>query len=247
MLVPMFSRSKQSAVIVALVVLVVGALLVGGLAGLVGGGGGGAESPAPRDETLITPLPESDELLALARRDADDPLALGDPDAPVVMIEYADFQCALCGRYARRTHPVLIEEYVATGVLRIEFRNYPTFGPESDTAARAAWAAGRQGRFWEFYTAVYAEDAHVNTGRFTEAGVRELAEQVGVPDMEQFAAELDSAEAGQAVGRDAEEAVDLGVMTSPSFLINGYPLLGAQPVAEFRNVIDQLYAAEQNT
>ncbi|MDB1087386.1 thioredoxin domain-containing protein [Streptomyces sp. ACA25] len=247
----MFTRKKQSATVIVLVVLVVGAMLLSGLSMIGGSGGGGSSSnddgaPAP-EEGALEPLPADHPVHTLVRRDADDPLAKGDVDAPIVMIEYSDFQCPLCSRYARTTAPQLVEEYVNTGQLRIEYRNFPIFGPESDNAARGSWAAGRQGLFWEFYEVAYAEEVHRDSGRFTEDAVRGLAEEAGVPDLEQFTEDMNSEEAGEAVGRDAEEAYQLGVTSTPSFLINGHPLIGAQPADTFREAIDQLLAAEQRS
>lgn len=108
------------------------------------------DDPDPRDKQgsrsaatveLTTPGPVDESLLALARRDSGDALAVGRADAPVVMIEYSDFQCPFCGRFARETEPELNRSHVDRGVLRIEWRNFPVFGEESEQAAR-----GRLGR-----------------------------------------------------------------------------------------------------
>ena len=69
-------------------------------------------------------------------------MALGDVDAPVVMISYSEFQCPFCGKYARDTEPILVEKYVDSGVLRIEWRDFPYLGPESTTAAQAGRGSG---------------------------------------------------------------------------------------------------------
>ncbi|RMI37535.1 DsbA family protein [Streptomyces triticirhizae] len=234
-------RSRRAAVGVVAVVVVL-FLLVGSAAALLVGGGDEASDGAGGEESVV-PLPDGHPALELARRDADDPLAIGDVDAPVVVIEYADFQCAFCGTHARGVHERLVEEYVETGVVRIEFRNFPINGPESDAAARAAWAAGRQGRFEEFYRAAFAEEFHLDSGRFSEEGLRELAEEAGVPDVELMLTEMESPEAGEAVGADAEEAMELGIVTPPSFLVNGHPVQGARPFDEFAEVIEPLAEA----
>lgn len=240
-------RSRRLVVGVVAVAVVL-FLLVGAVAGLLAGGDDEATDGAggPAGET-VAPLPEGHPALALARRDADDPLALGEADAPVVLIEYADFQCAFCGSHARGVHDRLVEEYVEQGVLRIEFRNFPINGPESDAAARAAWAAGRQGRFWEFYRAAFAEEFHLESGRFSEEGLRELAERAGVPDVELLLTEMELPEAGEAVGADAEEAMELGVTTPPSFLVNGHPIQGARPFDEFVELIEPLALAAEGS
>ncbi len=242
---PVAKRRRLAAALLAAALVCV--LMVGVLSA-IGSPSGDDEDGAPgqgQEQGEVQPLPEGHPALDLARLDAGDPLAAGPADAPVVMIQYVDFQDAFAGIHARGTHGELVEEYVDAGVLRIEFRNFPINGPESDAAARAAWAAGQQDRFWQFHDAALAEEFHRDSGRFGEEGVLDLAEAAGVPDLERFEADMASEEAGEAVGRDAQEAYDLGVTSTPSFLINGQALHGARPADEFRNVIDQLYEAAE--
>ncbi|MBM7440003.1 protein-disulfide isomerase [Streptomyces sp. HB132] len=73
------------------------------------------------------------------------------------MIEYSDFQCPFCGQFARKTEPELLRSYVDKGVLRIEWRNFPVFGPESEQAALAGWPAGQLNKFWEFHDVAYSK------------------------------------------------------------------------------------------
>ncbi|MFJ8310021.1 MULTISPECIES: DsbA family protein [unclassified Streptomyces] len=176
------------------------------------------------------------ELEKLARRDAKDPLAQGRADAPVVMIEYADFKCSYCGKFARDTESQLVKKYVDNGTLRIEWRNFPIFGAESEAAARGAWAAGQQGKFWQFHAAAYAEGSKEKG--FGADRLKELAKEAGVPDEARFAADLDSDAAKAAVKKDQDEAYGLGASSTPSFLINGRPMAGAQPMDAFAQAID---------
>lgn len=180
----------------------------------------------------------SPALMALARRDDGDPLAQGKKDAPVVMIEYADFGCSFCGKFARDTEPELVEKYVDAGVLRIEWRNLPLFGKGSERAARAAWAAGEQGRFWQFHKAAYADEDAKSKG-FDAEQLRDFAEQAGVPDLERFEQDTDSGAAKKSVARDKEEATGLGASSTPVFLINGEPVSGAQPDQIFTDAIER--------
>ncbi|GAA2964194.1 DsbA family protein [Streptomyces enissocaesilis] len=176
------------------------------------------------------------ELAKLARRDAGDTLAQGRTDAPVVLIEYADFKCGYCGKFARDTEPALVKKYVDNGTLRIEWRNFPIFGKESDAAARAAWAAGQQGRFWQFHAAAYAEGAKEKG--FGDAGLKALAEEAGIEDIARFTRDTGSEAAAEAVKKDQEEAYRLGATSTPSFLVNGRPLAGAQPAGTFTEAIE---------
>ncbi|WNF28444.1 thioredoxin domain-containing protein [Streptomyces sp. C11-1] len=220
-------------------------------AGLLGFASYKATSPddSSRD-TAATPAAEVSadpgegiypELAKLARRDADDKLAVGRADAPVVLIEYADFKCGYCGKFARDTEPELIEKYVKDGTLRIEWRNFPIFGEESENAARGAWAAGQQDRFWEFHRAAYAEGAKEKG--FGKDRVKALAEEAGVKDLDRFMKDLDGKAAREAVAKDQEQAYGIGATSTPSFLINGRPIAGAQPEETFTQAIEA--AAEQ--
>ncbi|MET7860713.1 thioredoxin domain-containing protein [Streptomyces sp. NPDC005318] len=185
------------------------------------------------------------ELVKLARRDPGDKLARGRADAPVVVIEYADFTCSHCARFARDTEPALVKKYVDNGTLRIEWRNFPIFGAESEAAARAAWAAGQQDRFWQFHAAAYAEG--VKEKGFGKATLTALARQAGVADLDRFARDADSPAARAAVSRDQEEAYGIGATSTPSFLINGRPIVGYQPVAVFAQVIEAAVGGTGNT
>lgn len=176
------------------------------------------------------------ELEAYARRDAADRLALGRADAPVVLIEYADFKCGYCGKFARDTEPELVKRYVDAGTLRIEWRNFPIFGEESEAAARASWAAGQQGRFWEFHKAAYARGAKEKG--FGKERLTALAREAGVPDLARFTRDTDGAAARTAVGKDQEQGYSLGATSTPSFLVNGRPIAGAQPMEAFTQAID---------
>nr|WP_079023823.1 DsbA family protein [Streptomyces odonnellii] len=176
------------------------------------------------------------ELVKLARRDAADRLAVGRPDAPVVMVEYADFKCGYCGKFARDSEPALVKKYVGDGTLRIEWRNFPIFGNESEAAARASWAAGRQGRFWQFHAAAYAQGSKEKG--FSADRLDDLARTAGVKDLDRFRDDRESDAAEAAVRKDQAEAYGLGATSTPSFLVNGRPIAGAQPTETFTRVIE---------
>lgn len=109
-------------------------------------------------------------------------LVLGDPDAPVTLVEYADLQCPYCAEWARSTLPVLIDEYIRTGQVRIVFRGLAFIGPDSEQALRVVLGASRQNRSWDVLDALYRRQGAENRGWVTEellaevAGPRALAE-----------------------------------------------------------------------
>ncbi|MEU1074416.1 MULTISPECIES: thioredoxin domain-containing protein [unclassified Streptomyces] len=218
--------------------VVAAAALLGAVSYGANSSGDGRGSAAA--EAVEPPAGTFPELEKLARRDRGDALAQGRPDAPVVMIEYADFACSYCGKFARDTEPALVRKYVDAGTLRIEWRNMPIFGAESEAAARAAWAAGRQGRFWQFHTAAYAHGSKEKG--FGKDRLRALAKEAGVNDLDRFARDADSDEAKASVKKDQEEAYGLGASSTPSFVINGRPLAGAQPLDTFAQAVDEAAA-----
>ena len=178
----------------------------------------------------------------LAHRIAGDPLAQGNINAPVVMVMFSDFRCPFCAEFSRITEPVLVRKYVDTGILRIEWRDFPIFGAQSTAAAIAGRAAAAQGRFFPFAQAVYAVAPQTGHPDLSAAALVGFARKAGVPDIARFTAALDNPAAATAVAADLDQASNLGVPSTPAFIINGYPLVGAQPLAEFTALIDKIRA-----
>lgn len=163
--------------------------------------------------------------------------SLGRSDAPVTMIEYADFQCPYCGKFARETEPELIERFVETGLLRIEWRDFPYLGSESMRAALAARAAQEQGKFWEFHDAAYAVQGSPNSGTFSDENLLMIAQDIGL-DMERFEDAFLSERYGDAVEASFRMGQDAGVTGTPTFVIDGRVIVGAQPLEVFIRAIE---------
>lgn len=241
---PNVSPGRRSAVLpwaIAAVaaVVAVGAILVPRISGAAEGSAG---SDAPAPASVQTNDRGDGDTAAGERREEGDPTAMGKTDAPVVMISYSDFQCPYCGKFARSTEQDLIKKYVATGELRIEWRDFPYLGKESVTAAHAARAAAAQGKFWEFHDALYAEQLPPNSGKLTEEYLTGVADETGL-DVARFAQDMSSATTAKLVQRDFDEAMAVGVTGTPSFLVNGVPIIGALPVAEFEATIERALKA----
>ena len=232
---------RRKSPVLPLTVAVVAGLLL--LATLVGPAIGGGDDPATEGEsgsTATSPQRKApdDTWQRLVRREPEDPMALGDVDAPVVMLAYSEFQCPFCGKFARDTEPTLVEKYVEDGTLRIEWRDFPYLGPESRTAAEAGRAAAAQGKFWEFHDAMYAAQLPPNSGGLDEDYLAGVAQQVGL-DVDRFRADLTSESAKQDIARDFTEGQAIGVTGTPAFVINGIPVIGAQPTEVFETTIEQ--------
>lgn len=164
--------------------------------------------------------------------------ARGNEDAPVVMVEYADFQCPFCGQFTREVEPYLVEEYVESGILRIEWRDFPYRGQESINAALAARAAQEQGKFWEYHDLLYQNQGTPNSGAFTDEKLVALAEEAGL-DVERLASDFTSGRYEGVVSRDLEEAASKGIPGTPTFFVNDKPLVGVQPVEAFEGAIEE--------
>ncbi len=195
-----------------------------------------APDEAAQSSTALTPEQET-FLLDLQRREVDDPMALGDVDAPVVLIEYADYRCPYCAKWAQETKPGL-DDLVEDGTLRIEYRDIAILGEDSLAASIAARAAGTQGLYWEYHDALFDVTADGDHPSLPADKLLELAEQVGVPDLAAFEEDLDSAELREDVATETDTARELGITSTPTFLINTTPLQGAQPLDTFRHIIE---------
>ncbi|WP_017624172.1 DsbA family protein [Nocardiopsis chromatogenes] len=229
-----------SAAIVVVIAVGVAVRLGGGgdeASGASASGGAGAPDTAGGSADLRE-MGES-----LARRDADDPTALGDPDAPVVLIAYSDFQCPFCAKWVQDTQPELVDRYVDPGDLRIEWREFPYKGGTSRTMAVGARAAAEQGAFWEYHEAVYAahDDLEGTAPGAIGAELAAIAEDIGL-DTATFAEDLERQDLADEVEADFAEGRDIGVTGTPAFLVNGQPVIGAQPLDVFTQTIDQALA-----
>ncbi|WP_017607321.1 DsbA family protein [Nocardiopsis xinjiangensis] len=175
----------------------------------------------------------------LARRDGEDPAALGEEDAPIVLIGYSDYQCPYCARWVEEVQPELVERYVEPGDLRIEWREFPYMGETSHMLSVGAHAAGEQGAYWDYHEAVYgAQETFKDEDPETLADLLTgVAEDQGL-DAERFADDLAEDDLNAAVDGDFAEGQRLGVSGTPAFIINGTPVFGAQPLDVFTDAID---------
>jgi protein-disulfide isomerase len=195
----------------------------------------GAAAPEPE---AAPPPPEVQELLLdLQRRDADDPLAEGDVDAPVVMIEYADYRCPYCARFHLDERPEL-QPLIDDGTLRIEFRDLVLFDEPSRLAAVAARAAAQQGQLTAYQTVLFARSAE-GQAELTPEDLVAMAAEVGVADLDAFRTALDDEELDALVRADTEEARSIGVTSTPTFLVNTAVVQGAYEAEHMIDVIEQ--------
>jgi formylglycine-generating enzyme required for sulfatase activity/protein-disulfide isomerase len=164
---------------------------------------------------------------------ADDDAFLGPEDAPVVMVEFADFQCPYCARFYDETLPLILEKY--PNKVKFVYRDLIIFGEESLQAAMAAECAEEQDAFWAMHDRLFEENLRQG-GQVSSENLMGLAEAIGL-DIAAFSECMSSQRYQPEVLADYEAAQALGLTGTPSFLINGELVVGAQPFDVFDGLI----------
>jgi protein-disulfide isomerase len=146
-------------------------------------------------------------------------LALGDPKAPVRIVEFADLQCPFCRDYSLGTMPRLIRDDVRTGKVRMEFQSLAFIGPDSERAARVAQAAAAQNKLWNFVDLAYRNQGRENSGWASDAFLRALATAVPGLDVRRVLAQRDSAAVTARLDAANALATRSRVSSTPTFLV----------------------------
>ncbi|MDW8293605.1 MAG: DsbA family protein [Anaerolineae bacterium] len=168
--------------------------------------------------------------------------AQGQESAPVLIVEYSDFECGFCRRFYEETFPRIVQDYVNTGKVRFVYKHFPVLRETSSLKAEAAECAADQGRFWEFHNALFSDRVPLGADRgVVEQALEQVARELNM-NVEAFAACLKNGSTRARVAEDFGEAQEFGVRGTPSFLINGEPLVGAQPYIAFQRAIEKALA-----
>ncbi len=172
----------------------------------------------------------------IGRQDRDGNWFLGDPEAPVELVEFSDLQCPACASY----HPYIMRFLkIYQGKLRFVYRHFPLISihPQSPLAALAAEAAGKQGRFFEMVELLFEKQKEWGAVREPRPLFIDYAKQLGL-DIQKFQEDLFDEELARKVNADLTEAREKGLNSTPSFFINGERVVVRNP-AELLEKIDQ--------
>lgn len=167
--------------------------------------------------------------------------AMGDPNAPVVIEEYSDFGCGHCANFSDGAALEIANAYVATG--QVYFVSHSVGGllgsQTSQQLAEAAYCATDQEKYWEFHDYVFANQAalYANANPPIDKYIASFAEALEI-ETGAFEECLSSRQYKDRVQEDQLEAVQAGINSTPSFLVNGTLLVGNQPFTEFQNMIE---------
>ena len=174
--------------------------------------------------TQFKPVGEiaSSDRVIPAQRDG---LTLGSPDAPVQVVEFADFQCPACASYWANLEPTILKEYVETGKVYYKYSPFSFLGTgqawdESVKAAEAAYCANDQQKFWEYRDMIFANHNGENQGAYSKERLVAFAKELEM-DMDTFNACFNSEKYSQQVQADNQFASEQGASYTPSFLIDG--------------------------
>ena len=150
-------------------------------------------------------------------------LTVGNPDAPVVVEVYEDFQCPVCRNFTETVEPLIIENYVNTGQALYIFRQYPFIGSESFAASNASMCANAQDRFWDYHDILYANQTGENIGAFSNKRLQAFAENLGL-DMDSFNACFNKSTYDDQIKEDKAKGLAAQVSGTPTVFVNGRAL-----------------------
>lgn len=165
----------------------------------------------------------------------------GSERAPVTLVEFSDFLCFYCGKFAKETLPAIDEMFIRSGKVRFVYRHMALFGEASLRAAEASTCAFDQGKFWEYHDLLFGKRGPL---AFASARLKEYAASLGL-NAKGFAACLDGGKFAEIVETETLMGRALHLTGTPAFLLNGEPLIGAQPFELFRARIDEILKADR--
>jgi len=205
----------------------------------------------------LRPVAEVVTVESRARFQADG-ASMGDPSAPIQIVEYSDFQCPFCDRHYTDTEPLLEQYYIDTGKVLFTYKSAGNFvsggagsaRTESQDAAAAAYCAGDQGKFWEMHDSLFENNRDVeNQGSFTSRRLTAIAETVAGLDMAEYQDCYDSGKYEDRVQEDFNEGTAAGLEGTPFFVITYTvggvtktdTINGAEPFSSFQVKLEAIF------
>ncbi len=217
--------------VIQAILLFVVAVQLSGLSGIgvaAGAADGAAPARAAPAERPSAPSPTVDMEALL-----DDDSIKGDPDAPVTIVEFSDYECPFCARFYSQTLSQIDEKYIKTGKVRLIYRDFPlSFHKQAQKAGEAAECAGEQGKYYEMHDKLFEDGVSGGIASF-----KQYALDIGLNTAD-FNTCLDSGAMAGEVQKDFRDGQAAGVQGTPGFLVNGRLISGAQPFSVFEQIIE---------
>ena len=167
---------------------------------------------------------------------------LGNPNAPITMIEFGDYQCTFCNKFFHETENFIVTNYVNTGKVKMLFKDFIILGQDSINAANAAHCANDQKSFWEYHSMLYNNWAGEDTGWADLTHLHEFANTLGL-DMDVFSACMSDLKWNELVNLSSIDGQKLGVTGTPTFFVidqnnDVVRIVGAQHYDVFKQIFD---------
>ncbi len=205
-------RMTQLGIVVAVVVVAIVAVLIAT-------GGSGTSKPKVGSASATSTETEINKLVDGIPQSGN---VLGSPTAPVTLVYFGDLECPICREFTLGALPAIIQKWVRTGKLKIEYRSLETATREPEvfkTQQVAALAAGKQDKMWNFVETFYHEQGEEDSGYVTEKYLQELAQQVPGLDLSKWTSDRSEPALAEKVTSDEQAANSEGFTGTPSFLI----------------------------
>jgi protein-disulfide isomerase len=168
---------------------------------------------------------------------------LGNPSAPITILEWGDYQCTFCYKFHETTLKIIEEDYIKPGKVKLVFKDFPLNGPDSILAAEAAYCAHDQGKYWNLHDEIYKNWAGERTGWITRDSLSSFASNVGL-NLDKFNGCIDTHTYQSKVNKLYDFGKEIGIDATPSFLIfNDESIIvirGNQPLEVFLKTFDEL-------
>lgn len=238
--------STPAAILIGSVLISFSVLLQGGIIKLQGINTDGAPSAQQAQQAAV---PNASAPVK-ANVTAGNLPTLGNNNAKVLVVEWADYQCPFCEKFFTDTYPQIKKDYIDTGKIKFAFRDFSFLGQpgtdpagdESTNAANAARCAGDQGKYWEYHDYLYSHQGQEDQGAFSKDNLKQYATTLGL-DANKFNSCVDNNSHVSDVQADTQAGKTAGVTGTPTVYVNGTQLVGALPYAQFKQALDTAIAA----
>jgi len=199
---------------------------------------------APTPQPTQSPQPSAPQLFAVS---FDGEPVKGNPNAPITIVEFSDFQCPFCSRFFEQTLPLIEKNYIDTGKIKFVYKDLPLdrLHPNARSAHIAAECADEEGKFWEYHDVLFQKQAAWQRLASSDLDIilSQFAVDLGM-QAASFESCMESQDIADEINQDTLEAAKYGTTGTPTFFIgtekDGFiKMVGAQPFASFQRVIDE--------
>lgn len=200
--------------------------------------------PSLSDSIQGNAPPPQESLISITTLIGNGSPILGDESAPIMLVEFGDYQCHFCNVFFHDTKDRITDGYVKPGKVQMIFKDYHIIGPDSVDASHGAHCAGDQGLFWEYHDILYENWAGENTGWAEYANLESFAAGITDLDLDTWIQCMIDKPHSSRILASNNDARALGLTGTPSFYVvnpdgSADVIVGAQPYEEFASLFDQ--------